>query len=133
MTPTNATVLRKKGFARILVERNAGAAAQFPDKEYVAAGATLVTREELYESSDIILKVRPPLAGQEAESLREGSTIISFLYPNQNRAIVETLASRKTNALAMDMIPRISRAQVFDALRQVSLSLAVVPFHKNVL
>jgi NAD(P) transhydrogenase len=120
LTPTNAAVLKKKGFGKILVERNAGAAAQFPDEEYAAAGATLVTREELYESADIVLKVRPPQAGEEADSLKEGSTIISFLYPNQNKASVEALASRKANALAMDMIPRISRAQVFDALRQVS-------------
>jgi H+-translocating NAD(P) transhydrogenase len=117
LTPQNATVLRKKGFGKVLVEKHAGAEAQFPDEQYVAAGATLVTREELYKSADIILKVRPPLLGQEAESVKEGSTVISFLYPNQNKAIVDALASRKANALAMDMIPRISRAQVFDALR----------------
>jgi NAD(P) transhydrogenase len=122
LTPQNATVLRKKGFGKILIEKNAGAEAQFPDQEYVAAGATLVTREELYKSADIILKVRPPLLGQEAESVKEGSIVISFLYPNQNKAIVDTLASRKANALAMDMIPRISRAQVFDALRYSLLS-----------
>jgi NAD(P) transhydrogenase len=85
-----------------------------------------------------VLKVRPPLLGQETERLKEGSTVISFLYPAQNKAIVDTLSARKVNAFAvsvpnnttshalnrfwnqMDMIPRISRAQVFDALRLVT-------------
>ena len=52
--------------------------------------------------------------------MKEGSTLISFLQPNQNKQIVEALAARKTTAFAMEMIPRISRAQVFDALRCVS-------------
>jgi H+-translocating NAD(P) transhydrogenase len=119
LTPQNATVLRKKGFKTVLVEYGAGAQAQFLDDQYAAAGATLVTRDDLFKSADILLKVRPPLLGKEAEGIAEGSTIISFLYPKQNEAIVKTLASRKVNALAMDMIPRISRAQVFDALRYV--------------
>jgi NAD(P) transhydrogenase len=138
LTPQNAALLRKKGVSRVLVEHNAGAAAQFLDEHYAAAGATLVSREELYKQSDILLKVRPPLSGQEVERIREGSSVISFLYPAQNQAIVNTLAQRKTTAFAvrfqlfffffrfrgllndscqMDMIPRISRAQVFDALR----------------
>ncbi|KAF5358029.1 hypothetical protein D9756_001498 [Leucocoprinus leucothites] len=119
LTPQNAALLRKKGFTKVLVERNAGAGAQFLDEHYAAAGATLVARDELFKQSDILLKVRPPLAGQEVEKIKEGSTVISFLYPAQNKAIVDTLAQRKTNAFAMDMIPRISRAQVFDALRQI--------------
>jgi len=119
LTPQNAAVLRKKGFNKVLVEHNAGAQAQFLDDQYAAAGATLVTREELFKTANILLKVRPPLLGHEAESITEGSTLISFLYPRQNKATVEALASRKINALAMDMIPRISRAQVFDALRYI--------------
>ena len=54
--------------------------------------------------------------------VKEGSTLISFLYPNQNKPIVEALAARKATAFAMELIPRISRAQVFDALRLVDLS-----------
>lgn len=138
LTPQNATLLLKKGFAQILVERNSGVEAQFLDEQYAAAGATLVSQDELYKVSDIVLKVRPPLLGQETEHLKEGSTVISFLYPAQNKAIVDTLSARKVNAFAvsvpnntmshalnkswnqMDMIPRISRAQVFDALRLVT-------------
>jgi len=85
----------------VLVENNAGAQAQFLDEQYAAAGATLVSREELFRTSDIMLKVRPPLHGQEAEQIREGSTVISFLYPTQNKMIVDTLVSRKVNAFAV--------------------------------
>ncbi|PPR01481.1 hypothetical protein CVT26_015104 [Gymnopilus dilepis] len=129
LTPQNAKLLRKKGFSNVLVERNAGAEAQFFDEQYAAAGATLVSRDELFNSTDIMLKVRPPLLEQEIERLKAGSTIISFLYPAQNKAIVDTLASRRVDAFAMDMIPRISRAQVFDALS----SMANIAGYKAVL
>jgi H+-translocating NAD(P) transhydrogenase len=119
LTPQNTGVLLKKGFGRVLVEKTAGAQAQFLDEQYRAAGAILVDRDELLSSSDILLKVRPPVFGIEAEKVKEGSTVISFLYPNQNKEVVEALAQRKATAFAMEMIPRISRAQVFDALRYV--------------
>lgn len=60
-----------------------------------------MSRDELFKRSDIMLKVRPPLVGQEAEKINEGSTVISFLYPAQNKAIVDTLAGRKANAFAV--------------------------------
>ncbi|KAG5653824.1 hypothetical protein H0H81_010097 [Sphagnurus paluster] len=129
LTPQNAALLLKKGFSKVLVERHAGVEAQFLDEQYASAGATIVSREEVFASSDIMLKVRPPLHGQESDHVREGSTVISFLYPAQNKMIVESLASRKVNALAMDMIPRISRAQVFDALS----SMANIAGYKAVL
>jgi len=129
ITPQNVTALVKKGFSRVLVEKNAGAEAQFLDEHYRAAGATIVDRDHIYESSDILLKVRPPTFGGEAEKVKEGSTVISFLYPNQNTAIVEALAARKANVFAMEMIPRISRAQVFDALS----SMANIAGYKAVL
>jgi NAD/NADP transhydrogenase alpha subunit len=100
-----------------LYKPSLGAGSQFLDEQYKAAGATLATREEVLAAADILLKVRPPLEGQESQQIKEGSTLISFLYPAQNKQIVDTLASRKVNAFAMDLIPRISRAQVFDALR----------------
>ncbi|TFK76286.1 PNTB-domain-containing protein, partial [Pluteus cervinus] len=129
LTPQNAAALRKKGFARVLVEKGAGAEAKFLDDQYTAAGATLVSREELYGETDILLKVRPPLHGEEDGLVKKGSTIISFLYPTQNPQIVNTLASRGVNAFAMDMIPRISRAQSFDALS----SMANISGYKAVL
>ncbi|KAF8559762.1 PNTB-domain-containing protein [Imleria badia] len=129
LTPQNVAVLKKKGFSSVLVERNAGAAAQFLDAEYAKAGATLVSKEELYKKTDILLKVRPPSQDEEVVALKEGSTVISFLYPAQNKSLVEKLASRNVNAFAMDMIPRISRAQAFDALS----SMANIAGYKAVL
>ncbi|KAF8643767.1 hypothetical protein AX16_008786 [Volvariella volvacea WC 439] len=129
LTPQNAALLRKKGFARVLVEKDAGINAQFFDDQYTKAGATIVSRDQLFDSTDILLKVRPPLHGQEDGLVKEGSTIISFLYPSQNQAVVDTLASRKANVFAMDMIPRISRAQEFDALS----SMANISGYKAVL
>ncbi|KNZ71823.1 NAD(P) transhydrogenase, mitochondrial, partial [Termitomyces sp. J132] len=129
LTPQNAALLLKKGFSRVLIERHAGVEAQFLDEQYAKVGATLASREEVFASSDIMLKVRPPLFEQESSHVKEGSTIISFMYPTQNKMIVESLASRKTNVFAMDMIPRISRAQVFDALS----SMANIAGYKAVL
>ncbi|KIJ69313.1 hypothetical protein HYDPIDRAFT_145217 [Hydnomerulius pinastri MD-312] len=129
LTPQNVALLKKKGFGNVLVERNAGASAQFLDEDYAKAGATLVSKEELYKQTDIMLKVRPPSQEEEVKNLKEGSTVISFLYPAQNKSLVEKLASRKVNAFAMDMIPRISRAQTFDALS----SMANIAGYKAVL
>ena len=120
ITPQNAALLLKKGFARVLVERGAGAEAQFTDQAYEKAGVTLREAKTVWAESDIIMKVRAPsFEGQisEVDQLREGATLISFIYPLQNKKIVEKLASRGTTSFAMDMIPRISRAQTFDALR----------------
>lgn len=120
ITPANVAVLLKKGFSRVLVERGAGDAAQFTDEAYKQAGATVVDRSAVWADSDILLKVRPPLiegSNNEVNVLRPGGTSISFLYPAQNKPVVTALASRGVTSFAMDMIPRISRAQVFDALR----------------
>ena len=126
-TPQNVTNLIKKGFKQVLVEKNAGAQAQFRDEQYKAAGATLVDKQQVFSASDILLKVRPP-ASQETALVKEGGTLISFLYPNQNKEIIDGLAARKANAFAMEMIPRISRAQVFDALRYVYKDVDGLPW-----
>ncbi|KAF6765278.1 NAD(P) transhydrogenase [Ephemerocybe angulata] len=128
ITPQNTALLLKKGFSKVLVERHAGHEAQFLDEQYVQAGATLVSKDELFRSSDILLKVRPPLI-EEVPAIKEGSTVISFLYPAQNKGTVDALATRKVNAFSMDLIPRISRAQVFDALS----SMANIAGYKAVL
>jgi NAD(P) transhydrogenase len=120
ITPQNAALLLKKGFSRILVERGAGKDAQFTDAAYQKAGVTLSDERAVWGQSDIILKVRAPsFEGEisEVDRLKEGATVISFVYPRQNEKTVEKLASRGVTSFAMDMIPRISRAQVFDALR----------------
>jgi NAD(P) transhydrogenase len=122
ITPANVKLLLKKGFSRILIERGAGSEAQFTDEAYEQAGAQTVDRRSVFSDSDILLKVRAlSIDGPDSEvdAIREGATVISFLYPNQsqNRPTVDRIASRKATAFAMDMVPRISRAQVFDALR----------------
>ncbi|KAL1963938.1 hypothetical protein VTN77DRAFT_7613 [Rasamsonia byssochlamydoides] len=132
ITPQNVTLLLKKGFSRVLVERGAGDAAQFTDEAYAKAGATLVDRRAVWSQSDILLKVRTPSidgSNNEVQAIREGGTIISFLYPVQNRPVVDALASRRVTSFAMDKIPRISRAQVFDALS----SMANIAGYKAVL
>ncbi|KAL2067669.1 hypothetical protein VTL71DRAFT_15765 [Oculimacula yallundae] len=123
MTPQNAALLLKKGFKRVLVERGAGTAAQFTDQAYEKAGVTLGESKTIWSESDILLKVRAPSfegALSEVDQLKDGGTIISFIYPAQNQKVVEKLANRGTTSFAMDMIPRISRAQVFDALSSMA-------------
>lgn len=129
LTPQNVALLLKKGFAKVIVERGAGAQADFLDDGYEKAGATLVdSAAGVWGASDIVLKVRGPTL-REIESVKEGQTIISFLQPAQNKELVEKLAARKATSFAMDMIPRISRAQVFDALS----SMANIAGYKAVL
>ena len=123
ITPQNVKLLLKKGFSRVLIERGAGAEAQFTDEVYEQAGAKTVDSRSVFSEADIMLKVRPlSIDGEDSEvdAIREGATVISFLYPVQNRHVVDRIASRKATAFAMDMVPRISRAQVFDALRSVT-------------
>jgi len=129
LTPQNVALLRKKGFAKVIVEKGAGAQAEFHDNVYEQAGATMVdSASEVWAAADIVLKVRGPSA-TEADAVKEGQTIISFLQPAQNKELVQKLAARKATVFAMDMIPRISRAQVFDALS----SMANIAGYKAVL
>jgi H+-translocating NAD(P) transhydrogenase len=129
LTPQNVALLLKKGYSRVLVEEGAGALAEFHDEAYERAGATLVdSAASVWGQADIVLKVRGPSLA-EAELAKEGQTIISFLQPAQNRELVEKLAARKATTFAMDLIPRISRAQVFDALS----SMANIAGYKAVL
>lgn len=132
ITPQNVALLLKKGFSRVLIEQGAGVEAQFTDEAYEQAGAKTVDRRNVFSESDILLKVRSlSIDGKDAEvdAIREGATVISFLYPVQNKKVVDSIASRKATAFAMDMVPRISRAQVFDALS----SMANIAGYKAVL
>ena len=110
----------------VAVEHDAGAAASFTDDDYVAAGAEVISGpRELWQAGDIILKVQPPsmhpaLNVHEADLIREGGTLISFLYPGKNKEIVDRLAARKATAIAVDQIPRITRAQKMDALSSMA-------------
>ncbi|PSB08291.1 NAD(P)(+) transhydrogenase (Re/Si-specific) subunit alpha, partial [filamentous cyanobacterium CCP2] len=124
-TPDTAKILQKMGF-RVLVEAGAGKAANFPDNAYGEVGCELISdTSTLWESADIILKVRSPefhstLGKHEAELLHDGQTLISFIYPAQNPDLLAKLAAQKATVLAMDSVPRISRAQKMDALSSMA-------------
>ncbi|KAG5949105.1 hypothetical protein E4U53_006025 [Claviceps sorghi] len=129
LTPANVALLLKKGFGKVLVEKGAGTEAGFLDGAYEKAGATLVQGSQtVWSGSDIVLKVRRP-SEQEIASIQEKQTIVSLLQPAQNQDVVGKIADKKATCLAMDMIPRISRAQVFDALS----SMANIAGYKAVL
>jgi NAD(P) transhydrogenase subunit alpha len=118
-TPEVAVQLQKLGY-EVVVEKDAGAAASFSDAAYEEAGCTIASSAaDIWSGSDIILKVRPPL-GEQAEGLRESQTLISFLYPGQNPELLEQLTKSGGTALAMDSVPRISRAQKMDALSSMA-------------
>ena len=124
-TPDVATQLQKLGFS-VSVEAGAGAGASMDDAAYVAAGVTIVSdTRELWSSSDIILKVRAPeqhsgVGCHEIDLLRRGQTLISFIWPAQNPELLKQLAAKGVTTLAMDMVPRISRAQSMDALSSMA-------------
>src|SRR5574340_1235785 len=112
--------LVKLGFA-VAVESGAGDAANFDDDAYRAAGAEVVaSAAEVWCASDIVFKVRPPTA-DEVAMLREGSTLIGFVWPAQNPQLMEQLAAKKATVLAIDSLPRqLSRAQKMDALTSMA-------------
>ncbi len=124
-TPDVAKQLIKLGFS-VTVESGAGAAAKFSDDAYREAGAEIIAdTRELWAQSDIVLKVRAPedhpaLGIPETELLREGGTLISFIWPAQNPALMDSLVARQATVLAMDSVPRISRAQKMDALSSMA-------------
>lgn len=125
LTPEVAIKMQKLGFT-VAIESGAGEEASFSDDEFVKAGVEVVSDpHELWQNSDIILKVRPPKAHPELgfyglELMKRDQTIISFMYPAMNPEMLETMAAQGINALAMDSVPRISRAQKMDALSSMA-------------
>ncbi|HEZ4413929.1 TPA: Re/Si-specific NAD(P)(+) transhydrogenase subunit alpha [Neisseria meningitidis] len=116
-TPATVALLGKLGFETV-VESGAGLAASLDDAAYQTAGATVADKAAVW-ACPLIYKVNAPSEG-ELPLLNEGQTIVSFLWPRQNEALVEALRAKKVNALAMDMVPRISRAQALDALSSMA-------------
>ncbi|MBS0611693.1 MAG: Re/Si-specific NAD(P)(+) transhydrogenase subunit alpha [Proteobacteria bacterium] len=111
--------LRKLGF-QVLVQSGAGEAASIGDDEYRAAGASVVADAvAVWSGADIIFKVRAP-SREEVALLREGMTVVSFIWPAQNPELLQALAAKKCTVLAMDSVPRISRAQKLDALSSMA-------------
>ena len=124
-TPQTVKTLLRQGF-EVVVEPGAGEAAAFPDQLYVDAGARLAEGPEaVWSGSDIVLKLNPPaehpsLGRHEVDLMREGATLLSFIWPAQNPELLDRLNARRITALAMDQVPRITRAQKMDALSSMA-------------
>jgi H+-translocating NAD(P) transhydrogenase subunit alpha len=111
--------LIKLGFT-VIVESGAGGGASFSDDDYAAAGATIAaSAANLWSTADVIFKVRAPSANEVA-LLKQGATLVSFIWPAQNPDLMKHLAARKASVIAMDSVPRISRAQKLDALSSMA-------------
>ncbi len=118
-TPKTVKRLQKQGFD-VYIQHNAGVKANFSDKEFEEAGAKIVaTAADIYGNSDIVLKVKEP-SMEEVDMMREGLVMLSYLWPAQNQPLLQKLADKKVNAVAMDAIPRISRAQKMDVLSSMA-------------
>ncbi len=118
--PEVVAKLIKLGF-RVAVQAGAGDAANFTDDAYRAAGAEIVAdAAALWAKSDIVFKVRPPTS-EEVGLMREGGTLIDFIWPAQNPDLMKALAAKKATVLAIDSLPRmLSRAQKMDALTSMA-------------
>ncbi|MGQ7245717.1 Re/Si-specific NAD(P)(+) transhydrogenase subunit alpha [Halomonas sp. V046] len=115
LTPESAGHIQKLGH-ECLIETGAGERAGFTDQAYEAAGVTVVAdADAVFTDADVVIKVREP-SEQEADRLREGQTLISFFWPAQNEDMLERCKAKGASVIAMDMVPRISRAQKMDAL-----------------
>jgi len=117
-TPDVATQLQKLGYS-VAVEHGAGALANYSDDAYAAAGCEIVDAASVWSDSDIILKVRAP-EGDEAKGLKDSQILVSFLFPGQNPELLEQLTGTGATVMAMDSVPRISRAQKVDALSSMA-------------
>ena len=119
LTPESAAQLQKLGH-ECMIEKGAGKAAGFSDAQYKAAGVVVAaTAAALTKASDLIVKVRPP-SEAEVKRLSDTKTLISLFYPSENTTLMELAQSKGASIIAMDMVPRISRAQKMDALSSMA-------------
>lgn len=116
-TPKTVEQLLKLGFT-VAIESDAGKLASFDDNAFTQAGATVVDGDNVWHS-DVILKVNAP-TDDEIALLNPGTTLVSFIWPAQNAPLMEKLAARNITVMAMDSVPRISRAQALDALSSMA-------------
>ena len=119
LTPQSALQLIKLGH-ECFVQSGAGLASRFSDNDYKEAGVKILkSATSLFKDADIIIKVRAPNS-TEVKKFKKNQILISFVWPNQNKALLESLAERGVTTLAIDMVPRISRAQKMDALSSMA-------------
>ncbi|RJS15995.1 Re/Si-specific NAD(P)(+) transhydrogenase subunit alpha [Corallococcus sp. H22C18031201] len=117
-TPESVKKLRELGFD-IQVEPGAGLASNIPDEAFVRAGATLAPREQVWGESDVLVKVRAP-SPEETSRVREGATLIAILQPERHPELAAGVAERKLSTLALERIPRVTRAQKMDVLSSMA-------------
>ncbi len=124
-TPDVAEKIIKMGF-KVNIESGAGLASNISDEAFKEVGCTIrKTAKTLWKNADIVIKVRPPethpeLTIDETELLSKGGHLISFIWPAQNDELMQKLAAKNATVLAMDSVPRISRAQKLDALSSMA-------------
>ena len=116
-SPASVKQLIKLGFS-VLIEPGAGLAARFSDADYVSSGALIEAVDDVWQA-DLLLRVNAP-NDAEIKKIKPGATVISFVSPAQNSELLEKCKTAKINLLAMDMVPRISRAQSMDALSSMA-------------
>ena len=116
-TPKTVQQILKLGF-EVIVEHNAGFKASFEDNAFVEAGAKIGDQKAVW-NADLIFKVNPP-TDDEIALIKEGATLVSFIWLAQRPDLMEKLSAKKINVLAMDAVPRISRAQALDALSSMA-------------
>ncbi|MGY2130335.1 Re/Si-specific NAD(P)(+) transhydrogenase subunit alpha [Blastococcus sp. SYSU DS0617] len=116
-TPTTVTQLVGLGYD-VVVESGAGAGSSFPDDAYAAAGARIGTADDAWQA-DVVLRVNAPSV-EEIGRLRDGATLVGLISPAFNPELVDALAARPITVLAMDAVPRISRAQSLDVLSSMA-------------
>ncbi|MBA3981070.1 MAG: NAD(P)(+) transhydrogenase (Re/Si-specific) subunit alpha [Alcanivorax sp.] len=126
LVPANVTALLKKPGIEILIEREAGLPAGYTDADYEAAGATLTDRETVFGKAEILLQVQTPGSNQangdqDLTALREGQIVIGMMDPLANPSFASTLAERKVTGLALELVPRITRAQAMDVLSSMGM------------
>lgn len=124
ITPDTIQKLIKKNGLNFIVEEGAGKEAAISDQAYIDSGAKIVSAKEAL-SADVVLKVRmpqfnPKVNDEEINVIREGATLVSFLQPAQNKDLVDKIRQKGITSFAMDQIPRITRAQTYDALSSMA-------------
>lgn len=122
-TPEVAEKISKLGFS-VIVETGAGAAADFSDEDFKKAGCEIMgSAKDLWAQADVIFKVRAPAENQgthEVDFLKSGKVLISFIWAGQNPELLKKMAATQASVIAMDSVPRISRAQKLDALSSMA-------------
>ncbi|EKX53833.1 hypothetical protein GUITHDRAFT_156975 [Guillardia theta CCMP2712] len=116
-TPKVVEKLVKQGFS-VSIEKGAGEPANMADEAFSSVGAKIESADSVFKK-DIVFKVRAPSA-DEVALFKDGSTLFSYIYPGQNKSLVDLMAKKKMNVFAMECVPRISRAQVYDALSSMA-------------